>query len=412
MSRIKKIPLTQLKPGMFIHEMDISWIKSPFLRHRRKLENQQDILLLKQAGVKFVSIDLEKGFDVVNESDEQSIEHDGSSSVETNKSPKPPRITEKTHIQNKSNSLNEELKTARIIQNKIQSLVSKLNDNIKNGLPVSIKDVSPIINESLESIKRNDQALLTMLHMHRKDIRLDSHAFGVFSLVLPIAIKSKCSTQQIEILGMAALLHDCGWSRLPINLFGKGKPYTVSEKKLIQQHIPLIVQVLRKSQGIPDEVIQLIEQHHELASGKGYPNKLIKKQLHPLYAYLQVADLYDELLHGLEDNPRMLAVNALKNLYKKSTAGWFPETLVSEMIRILGVYPISSVVKLSSNQTAVVTEINHKLPLLPRVTLLLDEKQKISDPGLLIDLSSDDQQRTITKVIEPSTLPKHLSPNK
>jgi len=398
MSKIKKIPISKLKPGMVIYEMDISWMQTPFRLHRRKVENEHEIFLLKHAGARIITIDIEKGIDI---SDDLLVEKNSKSSENTDKN---------SNSEAKTISINKELKTAKIIQNKIQQLVRKLNDNIKNGIPIQIKEVLPIINESLECIKRNDQALLTMIHMHRKDIRLDAHAFAVFSLVLPLALKTNCSKEQIETLGMAALLHDCGWSRLPINLFAKGKSYDVSEAKLVQQHTQLATQALIKSKGIPEDVIQLVGQHHERENGKGYPNKLTDEQLHPLHAHLQVADLYDEYIHGLEDQAGVLPVNALKILYEKSSIGWFPKELVSEMIRILGVYPISSVVKLSSEETGVVTEINRKLPLQPKVTLLLDAEQQIIESPVIIDLSLNEEQRFIENVLEPSVLPEHLIP--
>jgi hypothetical protein len=65
MPAIKKIPISELRPGMFILELDISWLQSPFLRHRRRIENNNDILLLKQAGVRLVSIDLEKSLNIL-----------------------------------------------------------------------------------------------------------------------------------------------------------------------------------------------------------------------------------------------------------------------------------------------------------------------------------------------------------
>ncbi|MFK5986046.1 MAG: DUF3391 domain-containing protein [Pseudomonadota bacterium] len=406
MSIIKKIPISALKPGMFILELDISWLKSPFLRHHRRVENQNDILLLKHAGVRLVSIDLEKSFDILSKTDKSTTSDNLNKKIaideQQNNSALSPAKDSSTAVVVQTTPLSEELKTAKVIQGKIHKLVNKLNENVKSGNPISVKGILPIINESLDSIKRNDQALLTKLHLHRKDKRLDAHAFATFSLILTLALKIGCTKKQIEILGMTALLHDCGWSKLPINLFGKGKKYTPGEKLLVKQHTKLASQALRKSKGIDENIIQLIEQHHEISNGKGYPRQLQAEQLHSLHNLLQVVDLYDEHLHGLEDSPAILAVNALKNLYQKSTIGWFPQSLVSEMIRILGIYPINSVVKLTSGEIAIVTEINRKLTLLPRVKLTHDSEQQIFEKPILLDLAEDKQHRLIINVLEPS----------
>jgi HD-GYP domain-containing protein (c-di-GMP phosphodiesterase class II) len=408
MENKKKISVSELKPGMFIDKLDISWLKSPFLRHRRKIENEQDILLYKQYGVKFVTIDLDKSTtigtpDIAVEEKPNAVSDSKQqeSNLEGTQAPGNKQEEHKTAV---VLSFSQELKAAKAIKNKIQTFAKQLNQEIKNGQPINIEAVKPVIQETLDSLKRNDQALLTLLHMHRKDVRLNAHPFGVFSLVLPLALKTNLSTEHIEILGMAALLHDCGWARLPLNLFGKGKAYTINENKLIQQHPALAAHALCKTQGIPKAVISLVEQHHELPNGKGYPKKLFAEQLHPLLEYLQLADHYDEYIHGLGDKPAVLPVNALKLLYKESRAGFFSESLVTELVRILGIYPISSVVKLSTNELAIVCEVNRKVPLLPIINIFLDKIGNKITPPQLIDLNNDEHQRKIAEVMEPSAI--------
>ncbi len=417
MSRTKKIPISKLRAGMFVHEIDISWLQSPFLRHRRKIQNNSEIDMLRQSGVRIVTIDLDKGIDVAADEEKNEPEAAGceetlepeSKVIESAAEPVAKETQKKPEKQlTISTSLKDELETARILQSKIQESVKKLLNNVSNGKDINASEISPLIKESIESLRRNDQALLTLLHMHRNDIRLETHAFGVFSLVLPIALKVGCDADDMEALAMAALLHDCGWSRLPINLFSKGKPYDAVEKRLVRQHVSMAVNVLKKGLGIPEKVIKIVEQHHELANGKGYPQGLIHTQLNPLHHIFQIADLYDEYIHGLEDYRGVLPANALKKLYVQSKKGWFPETLVSEVVRILGIYPISSIVKLNTGETAIVTEINRKLPLLPMVTILLDKDDRELEIPEYVDLATDEKRRLIQKVLEPSSIPEHL----
>lgn len=415
MAKLKKIPVSKLVPGMFVHDLDISWLHSPFLRHRRKLEDQKDIELLHEYGVRIVTIDLDKGCDIpaITKKTDNAL-NNCVSTITINDSPSHPNQGKsqqskiETIKQKEKTALQDELLIAHELRNKIQKLVVKLFSNVKNGVTLSAQEIFPLIKESLDSVKRNDQALLTMLHMHRQDIRLDAHAFGVFSLILALGIKVNCTREELEILGLVALLHDCGWARLPLNLFAKGKAYTPAEKKLVQQHTSLAVNAIAKMDDIPADVVTLIAQHHELANGKGYPRGLLRDQLHPLHDIFQVADLYDEYIHGLEDFQGVLPANALKKLYQQSQRGCFSEKLVSHVVRLLGVYPISSVVLLNSGETAVVTEINRKLPLLPFVTIVLDKDGRELKIPEAINLAQDEKTRLIQKVIEPSSLPQHL----
>jgi hypothetical protein len=55
----------------------------------------------------------------------------------------------------------------------------------------------------------------------------------------------------------------------------------------------------------------------------------------------------------------------------------------------------------------VVTEINRKLPLLPKVTLLLDAEQQMIKATVIIDLALDKEQRFISNELGPAILPEH-----
>lgn len=403
----RKIPIASLRQGMFIHELDISWMKSPFLRHRRKINTENDIVLLKKAGVKKLIIDLARGNDIQNENQSQeNIVDDNPEEVltkaqsdtqqEIKTQPEKLQKTEKS-------ALTDELKVAKVLQGKISKLVDQLGTLVKEGRPVSVHNITPVINEALESICRNDQALLTMLHIQRQDLKLSDHAFGVFAVVLPLALKLSCSEQEINELGMAALLHDTGWSRLPMHLFGRKKTYTSAEMQLIEQH-PLIVEnVLNKSEGIPERVKILVKQHHEQCDGSGFPANLKKEAIDKLTQILQVADIYDESIHGLTDQPGMLPANVLKKIYQSARNGCYSETVVSEMILVMGVFPLTSAVELDNGEKALVIEIDKQNPLLPRIKIVYGTDGQPCKTEIFVDLAKQKEGKNlkIIKVIDP-----------
>lgn len=403
---IRKISISQLQPGMFIHELDIPWLQSPFLRHRRKINSLKDILLLKKAGVKELVIDLQRGADFQH-GEESSVEEKNSVAAEneqfeiTQEQGEQETDVHKPGLEKKA-KLNEELKVARVLQGKISKLVNELGNLVKAGQPVSVKTINPLIDEAKESLTRNDQALLTMLHLHRQDIKLSDHGFGVFSVVLPLAMRLGYDEEDINNLGLAALLHDTGWARLPIHLLGKNKAYTEAELSLIQQHPDIVEQVLIKSHDVPDNVKKLVKQHHEMNDGSGYPFQLKKDQIIKMVSILQVADIYDEYIHGLTDKPGMLPVNALKLLYQSAKKGLFEEQIVSELIHVMGIYPLTSAVRLSSGEKALVVEIDKQKPLLPQVKIVYEKDGKRCLSERIVDLADYEQDHLrVTGVIEP-----------
>ncbi|MCU7834755.1 MAG: DUF3391 domain-containing protein [gamma proteobacterium symbiont of Taylorina sp.] len=405
----KKISIDDLKKGMFIHEIDISWIKSPFLRHRRKINTQNDILLLKKAGVKELVIDLSRS-DIIQQKpvkkeaavtakqesgqEKQTVQD---SAIELSAT-----TPDQSNIKKKI-KLKDELKVAKVLQGKISKLVNQLGASIQKGIPPSVKQITPILNETRESLQRNDQALLTMLHLYRQDIKLSDHGFGVFAVVLPLAMRMNCSEEEINELGLAALLHDTGWSRLPMHLLGKTTRYTPSELKLIRQHPAIVESVLNKSQEFSDHVKKLVKQHHELIDGSGYPDKLKKNSIYKLVEIFQVADFYDEHIHGLTDKPGMLPVNALKLLYQAAKKNRYNEFVVSELIHVMGIYPVTSAVQLNTGEKAIVEEIDKDNPLLPRLKIIYEADGQVCASDKFLNMAEQDSNniRSITNVIEP-----------
>lgn len=406
----RKISISQLRKGMFIHELDISWMKSPFLRHRRKISAENDIALLKKAGVKQLYIDLSRGDDIQESTQSSQVTNPADTSLlddATDTSDSASCLTEQTHsVDNKpveKAALNEELKVAKVLQGKISKLVNELTSLIKEGRPISAQSITPVINEALESISRNDQALLTMLHLQRQDLKLGDHGFGVFAVILPLALKLDCSEEEVNELGTAALLHDMGWSRLPVHLFAKKKAYTSAEMQLIKQH-PLIVEsVLNKCSDFSERVKMLVRQHHERSDGSGFPQQLKKDSIHKLTEILQVADVYDEYIHGLAGHPGMLPANALKKIYQAARNGLYSETVVGKMIHVMGIFPLTSAVELSNGEKALVVEIDKQKPLLPKVKIIYEADGQACKIEKIIDLvdQHDAESIRIVKVIDP-----------
>lgn len=413
----RKISISQLRKGMFIHELDIPWMQSPFLRHRRKITVDNDIVLLKKAGVRALYIDLARGDDVSSETSNNAPKQPQTSSPEVPDNPRPekdesseePSANEESSTSSDANavtlktvSLKEELKVAKVLQGKIGQLVNQLGTMVKAGQAISIATITPVIDEAKDSLSRNDQALLTMLHLHRQDIKLSDHGFGVFAVVLPLAMRMGYTEEEINLLGMAALLHDTGWSRLPMHLFGKNKAYTATEKRLIEQHPNIVENVLNKSQDIPDAVKKLVSQHHELKDGQGYPGKLQGDEIFELVEILQVADFYDEYIHGLTDKPGMLPANALKLLYQSAKKGLYNEATISELIHVMGIYPLTSAVQLSSGEKALVVEIDKDKPLSPQVKIIYDKDGRQCISEKIIDLANkENSEQKVSGIIEP-----------
>ncbi len=408
-SSLKEISINELKIGMFIVKMDISWIKSPFLLHRRAIKTDNDIVLLKKSGVKRLTVDF----------DRSQIKTDETKNTET---PKTNSVTERpassTHqdaIAETSDKLQvvalaEELDNAVLLKQRANEAFNELNILIKNNQPISVTEFAPLIDETISSLLRNSQALLTLVHLKRYEEKLFSHSFSVMSLALTFAIKAGVKKEDLKILGLAALLHDIGWAQLPLNLFGKAKKYSDNEMKVVQQHQKIAAIIINKSDTIPHAIKQLMMQHHERIDGSGYPEQLKGSHIDPLAKILILTDYYDELVHGLLDRPGLIPAETLRLLYQESVQNKQDKEHVELLIKLLGIYPLTSAIELTSGEKGLVVEVNREKPLVPIVKIIYAAGGDALVTPLLIDLQNDPDKRHIKGVVDFSS--KQADPKK
>ncbi len=408
---LKTIPLPSLVVGMYITKLEIPWMDSPFLNHNRVIKSQKDIDQLKKAGVTAVIVD-------PNKYDDASITLAGKqkSTVEpsADKEPSASSASSTSHDSSgqtkskasaaaKGKSLDAEVSKALKLRDAVRKALTSTLESLSAGNAIDKKQLAPLIDQTLESLERNNQALLNLAHFSYRTQKLADHAFSTCCIALNLAQNLNVPPNDIESLGVAALLHEAGWAQIPIQLMGKRKTYSQIEKLLVHKHCELGVKALSKCE-VSDLTQRIVAEHHELCNGKGYPNKLSAEKIHPLSKLFSVVDRYDELVHQLTDQPGMITTNALRSLYSDAQEHIYDQASVAQLISLLGVYPISSAIKLSNGAVGVVREVSVSCPLLPLVEIHVDEKGNLLDTPFFIDLAAGNETKnpiTVKSVIDP-----------
>ena len=393
-SSLKEISIKELQVGMFIVKMDVSWIKSPFLLHRRAIKSENDIILLEKSGVKVLTIDLDKSQILAENKNEQAVVQ-----PESDKFQNPMTDRPDTDVL-KEIPLNKELNNAMLLKEQACEAFNEISDLVKTNQPIPVEKVEPLIDETISSLLRNNQALLTLMHLKRYEEKLFSHSFSVMSLALTMAIKEGVNQEDLKTLGLAALLHDIGWAQLPLNLFGKAKAYSENEFKVVRQHQKIADLMVSKSDTISSSVKQLMMQHHERIDGSGYPDKLIDKQIDPLARILILTDYYDEYVHGLLDRPGLIPSEVLRLLYKEAVQNRQDKEHVELLIKLLGIYPLTSAVELTSGEKGLVIEVNREKPLVPVVKIMYTTEGNALAEPLVVDLQKDNKKRQVKGTVD------------
>lgn len=394
----KRIPIGRLVPGMYVVDMDVPWYRTPFLFHKRLVNDSQTIALMKKHGIRMVTIDTSKGADLPSETAQPSANTHQTNII----SPSP----QEPHVEQAANqTLGGH--PAAIIYAQAQEAVERIFDDLKRGVPPSPEATKAIVSNVLDQVLNDRAAITTQVAIQKIkqfDRSLTTHALDTCILSLVVAIESRLDQSQQELVGMGALLHDAGYVRLPRNLVRKREECTGQDKTLLEQHCKLGVTLLSEHPGMHEDVLAIVREHHERADGTGFPAGLGNEKTSPLAQIVGIVDFYDGMVSRRGIRPAMIPHDAVRQLFLAGERGQFERNLVELMIRSIGVYPVGSLLRLNTGEQAVVVGVNPQQRLKPLVKVTTDPQGGLYASPIEIDLatpSSDHTVRTVLRVLDP-----------
>jgi HD-GYP domain-containing protein (c-di-GMP phosphodiesterase class II) len=105
--------------------------------------------------------------------------------------------------------------------------------------------------------------------------------------------------------------------------------------------------------GLDKSAVVTILEHHMRWDGTGYPNRTPHRQQHLCSRIVAVADAYDAMTSRRSYSAARVEDDAMLNVAQGSGTAFDPE-LVRLFVRLMGVYPPRSVVRLSTGDVAIV----------------------------------------------------------
>ena len=205
---------------------------------------------------------------------------------------------------------------------------------------------------------------------------------GIVSLLM-----GRCfgfSAEEIQDLGVGALLHDIGKLELPARLRYREDNFSPSELRVYQEHVETGL-VQAKKMGLSAGATAVIAQHHEHADGSGFPAGLNSDRMTMAARIVALVNRYDNLC-----NPRLPARaltphEALSLLFAQGRSK-FDTSILGAFIKMMGVYPPGSTVQLTDDRYATVVAVNSTRPLKPSV--LVHDPAVPREDALVLDLES------------------------
>jgi putative nucleotidyltransferase with HDIG domain len=390
---LKKIRASDVRSGMFIHEICGSWMDHPFWKKAFLLSASEDLNTLKTCGIQEVWIDTEKGLDVesavvvsTSEEAQKRVEDELLNIVkEPSSEPHAP--------------LHEELERARKLQARSRAAVTSMFQEVRMGNAIKVGEAAPLVDEISESITRNPEAFLNLARLKTKDDYTYMHSVAVCALMIALGKQLGLTGSDLKVAGLAGLLHDVGKMMIPDDVLNKPGKLTDEEFDIIKQHPRKGWEILHGSPEITAAILDVCLHHHERVDSTGYPERISGDPLTLFSRMGAVCDVYDALTSNRCYKNGWEPAEAIRKMAEWRN-GHFDERIFQAFVKTIGIYPSGTLVRLKSGRLAIVVEQTEKSLLTPIVRVFFSTKSNEPIMPEMINLSRS--QESIASAEDPS----------
>lgn len=373
----KKVDSSQLKVGMYIHDLSCDWMTHPFVRNRFLLRSDEEIRKIIAAGIHDVVIDNTKGLDV---QDAPTVAQAAEATErELIQLASAPQVVTRV-------SLGMELARATQLRKLATGMVRTVMADVRLGNAVEIDRVQPMVQDITESILRNPGALMGLLRIKTKDDYTFLHSVSVCALLVAFCRARGLDAATTQQAGLGGLLHDTGKALVPDQILNKPGPLSPEEFAIVKRHPRDGHEILLRTPELGPIPLDITLHHHERRDGSGYPDGLAGDAIGELAQMAAIVDVYDALTSERSYHRAIAPAEALRKIYEWSKFHFNP-IFAQDFMRCVGIYPVGTMVKLESGRLAVVIEAHESNLLAPKVNVFFSTRSNAYIKPETLDLS-------------------------
>ena len=390
-----KVDVHDLRKGMYVSELDRPWLGTPFLFQGFEIETDEELVQLRALcqhvfvlsgdeipspaahRARPVPAVLATARGVTHTKAEYAVTETSSREIPRSGMP-PGRYTDVTPVE-------EELQQAVEVERTARETIYSILDDARLGRSVDTPSAKKVVGQMTESVIRNPDALVWLTHLKKKHEYTALHSLRVCVLALALGRHLGFGPEKLQILGIGALLHDIGKLHVPLEILDKPEALTREEFEIMKLHVPNGLKILENAEGLPPAALEVVGRHHERYNGNGYAFGLSSDDIGEFGLISAIVDTYDAITSDRSYHLSLSAADALKIIYEGRQKAYHP-WLTEQFIQCMGIFPIGSIVELSTGSIGVVITANRARRLRPRVALILSPEKTPYTPASILDL--------------------------
>ena len=395
---IKRISVRQLRLGMFLESLCGSWMEHPFWRSRFKLEDPADLARILQSPIQEVWIDTAKGLDVAQGGPSFTREQ-----VDTVIDAQLSEISQLAELECELRpvAFEEEVKRAARICHQSRQAITAMFREVRMGREINQDEARYVVAEVSDSIIRNPSAMVSIVRLKTSDDYTYMHSVAVCALMIVLARQLDLPPQQVRQAGYAGLLHDIGKMAIPAPILNKPGRLTDREFAEVREHPARGLELLLAG-GVDDPVVlDVCLHHHEKVDGTGYPHGLRGEDISLFAKMGAVCDVYDAIT---SDRPYKRGWDPAEAVHKMAewSAGHFDKTVFQAFVKSIGIYPVGSLVRLTTGRLGVVVDPGRQSLTCPQVKVFYSTASGMRMAPETVDLARPGCQEKIASREDPA----------
>jgi HD-GYP domain-containing protein (c-di-GMP phosphodiesterase class II) len=290
------------------------------------------------------------------------------------------------------------------------AVTKDLMTSVRMGRSPNIKKIKRVVQGIVDQILNEETSLIGLTTIRDYDEYTFTHSVNVCIFAVALGKRLGFNKLQLYDLGMAALFHDIGKSRVPAEVINKADGLTDDEWRLIAAHPwmgALALFQLRGQQELPYRAMVVAHEHHMKLDLTGYPRPIRPRAMSMFSKIVAVADGFDAATSRRSYQTVPLSPAAVMMEMRDNPRRGMDPVVVKAFINLTGIYPVGTLVVLDTFELGIVHAVNPIPEMLSRpiVRVISDAQGNLLHPGSLVDLAEQAGDgvylRTIIKTENP-----------
>ena len=264
-----------------------------------------------------------------------------------------------------------------------------------------------IIDSLAKMVTQDRTSLMALTALKKYDNYTFTHMVNVSALAMAQARSLNVEGTLLREFGFAALMHDIGKVNTPLEVLNKPDKLTKDEFEIMKRHVIDGAHILRRTPEMPALAPIVAFEHHLKQDLSGYPEKIGSRKLNLCTMIVSIADVFDAL-RSTRPYRKGLATDRIRNIMGEQGNPAFNPVLLKRFVNLMGLFPVGNLVRLNTEELAVVTAEHPTDPFRPQVKLLTDAKGALLEAPMLANTWDRDSRgeypRAVVEAVDPETV--------